>query len=43
MNDVVIDVKLSGNAYMPVRAHEPDAGADLFSPVGIRCIPGNLL
>ena len=40
MNDVMIDVKLSGNAYMPVRAHEPDAGADLFSPVAVTVYPG---
>ena len=40
MSDVMIDVMLSGNAYMPVRAHKPDAGADLFSPVAVTVYPG---
>ena len=40
MSDVMIDAMLDEGAYMPVRAHEPDAGADLFSPVGVTVYPG---
>ena len=35
-----LPVVLDGGAYMPVRAHEPDAGADLFSPVTVTLYPG---
>lgn len=35
-----LPVVLDGGAYMPVRAHEPDAGADLFSPVAVTVYPG---
>lgn len=40
MSDVMIDAMLDEGAYMPVRAHEPDAGADLFSPVAVTVYPG---
>lgn len=29
-----VKVKLDEGAKMPERAHEPDAGADIFSPMG---------
>ena len=35
-----LPVVLDEGAYMPVRAHEPDAGADLFSPVAVTVYPG---
>ena len=35
-----LPVVLDELAYMPVRAHEPDAGADLFSPVAVTVYPG---
>lgn len=35
-----LPVVLDEGAYMPVRAHEPDAGADLFSPVTVTVYPG---
>lgn len=35
-----LPVVLGEGAYMPVRAHEPDAGADLFSPVEVTVYPG---
>jgi dUTP pyrophosphatase len=35
-----IPVVLDEGAYMPVRAHEPDAGADLFSPCSVTVYPG---
>jgi len=30
-----IKVKLDEGAYMPTRAHENDAGLDLYSPIGV--------
>lgn len=35
-----LPVVLDEGAYIPVRAHEPDAGADLFSPVAVTVYPG---
>ena len=35
-----LPVVLDEGSYMPVRAHEPDAGADLFSPVAVTVYPG---
>ena len=35
-----LPVVLDELAYMPVRAHELDAGADLFSPVAVTVYPG---
>lgn len=40
MSDMMIDVVLDAGAKMPDRAHEPDAGADLFSPVAVTVYPG---
>ena len=37
---MTIKVKLDEGAYMPDRAHGPDAGADLFSPVEAIVYPG---
>lgn len=34
MDDMVIKVQLDEGAYMPERAHETDAGADLHTPFG---------
>ena len=31
-------IKLSKEAFMPVRAHKTDAGLDLFSPIDV-CVP----
>lgn len=40
MDDLMIDVVLDDGAKMPIRAHEPDAGADLFSPAAVTVYPG---
>lgn len=40
MSDIMIDVMLDEGAYMPDRAHEPDAGVDLFSPIKVTVYPG---
>lgn len=40
MIDGIIGVMLDDGAYMPTRAHEPDAGADLYSPVDVTIYPG---
>lgn len=32
-NDIEMPIVLDENALMPIRAHEPDAGLDLLSPV----------
>lgn len=40
MSDMMVDVVLDEGAKMPNRAHEPDAGADLFSPVKVTVYPG---
>lgn len=40
MSDMMIDVVLDAGAKMPDRAHEPDAGADIFSPVTVTVYPG---
>jgi dUTP pyrophosphatase len=37
---MTIKIKLDQGAYMPQRAHVPDAGADLFSPVEAIVYPG---
>ena len=33
-------VKIDGNAFMPTRAYETDAGLDLYSPVDVK-VPAN--
>ena len=33
-------IKLDSGAYMPVRAHETDAGLDLMSPIFYELLPG---
>lgn len=40
MSDMMVDVVLDEGAKMPNRAHEPDAGADIFSPVKVTVYPG---
>jgi dUTP pyrophosphatase len=37
---MMVDVVLDEGAKMPNRAHEPDAGADIFSPVKVTVYPG---
>lgn len=36
---MVVKVKIDDGAYMPERAHETDAGADLRTPVGFTVFP----
>lgn len=38
--DMEIKVMVKENGKMPTRAHEPDAGADLYSPVAVTVSPG---
>ncbi len=36
------NVSLDEGAFMPTRAHEPDAGADLYSPIDTVIYPGQI-
>ncbi len=40
MRDMMVDVVLDEGAKMPDRAHDADAGADIFSPVTVTVYPG---